>query len=119
MIESLPTVLLLCLLISAVFLIRLILEMPESIGSKSAEITHEVRQVSEVLNDIADQINDALGLVANSPIAQTASSPMESILSGLISSVLTPKPHGPQESQDRQVHEIDITPPSETENQSA
>ena len=117
MIEYLPTLLLLCLLISAVFLIRLLLEMPKDIGSKSVEITDELKDITTILDDIADLFNDALGAVANSPIAQTPSSPMESILSGLISSVMSPKTHGSQEQTDRQIHEINETP-LETENES-
>ena len=117
MIEYLPTLLLLCLLISAVFLIRLLLEMPKDIGSKSVEITDELKDITTILDDIADLFNDALGAVANSPIAQTPSSPMESILSGLISSVMSPKTHGSEEQTDRQIHEINETP-LETENES-
>ena len=117
MIEYLPTLILLCLLISAVFLIRLLLEMPKDIGSKSVEITDELKDITTILDDIADLFNDALGAVANSPIAQTPSSPMESILSGLISSVMSPKTHGSQEQTDRQIHEINETP-LETENES-
>jgi hypothetical protein len=75
--------------------------------SKTDSITAEVRQVSEVLDDIADLINDALNAVANSPIAQTASSPMESILSGLISSVMTPKNHGDPQTEIRPIQTTD------------
>ena len=118
MIEHLPSFLLLCLLISVVFLIRLLLEMPNSMDSKTDVIHTELKDISTILDDIADLFNDALGAVANSPIAQTPSSPMESILSGLISSVMTPKTHGNPQTQDRPIQEIDITPQVETENES-
>ena len=118
MIEYLPSFFLLCLVLSAVFLIRLFLEMPESMGSKSEVITTELKDISVTLNDIADLFNDALGAINNSPIAQTPSSPMESILSGLISSVMSPKSHGStQEPQIGEVYEINPTP-LETENES-
>jgi len=85
--------------------------MPKGIGSKSVEITDELKDITTILDDIADLFNDALGAVANSPIAQTPSSPMESILNGLISSVMTPKSHGStQEPQIGEVHEINPTP---------
>ena len=116
MIEYMPTLLLLSLLISALFLIRLLLEMPKGIGSKSVEITDELKDITGILDDIADLFNDALNAVANSPITQTASSPMESILSGLISSVMTPKTHGnTQEPQVGPIYEINETQ-VETEN---
>ena len=90
--------------------------MPEGIGSKSAVITDELKDISVTLNDIADLFNDALGAINNSPIAQTPSSPMESILSGLISSVMSPKTHGPtQEPQEREIYEVN-PPTLETEN---
>ena len=117
MIEYMPTLLLICLLISALFLIRLLLEMPKDMGSKSVEITDELKDITGILDDIADLFNDALGAVANSPITQTASSPMESILSGLISSVIAPKSHGPtQEPPEREIHEVN-PPTLETENE--
>ena len=118
MIEYLPTLLLLCLLISAVFLIRLLLEMPDSMDSKTDVIHAELKDISTILDDIADLFSNALDAVANSPITQTASSPMESILSGLISSIMTPKSHGStQEPQIGEVHEIHPTP-LQTENES-
>jgi len=111
MIEYMPTLLLICLLISAVFLIRLLLQMPESMDNKTDVIHADLNDITGILDDIADLFNDALNAVANSPITQTASSPMESILSGLISSVMTPKSHGStQEPQIGEIHEINPTP---------
>jgi len=118
MIEYMPTLLLLCLLLSAVFLIRLLLQMPESMDNKTDTITTELKDITGILDDIADLFNDALGAINNSPIAQTPNSPMEAILSGLISSVMTPKTHGStQEPQIGEVYEIHPTPQNETENE--
>ena len=115
MIEYLPTLLLLCLLISVVFLIRLLLQMPDSMDNKTDVITGELKDISTILDDIADLFNDALNAVANSPITQTASSPMESILSGLISSVMAPKNHGDPQTEIRTIQTTDITPQVEAE----
>ena len=116
MMEYLPTLLLLSLLISVVFLIRLLLEMPNSMDSKTDVIHTELKDIATILDDIADLFNDALGAVANSPIAQTPSSPMESILSGLISSVMTPKTHGDPQTEIRTIQATDNPPPLQTEN---
>jgi len=89
--------------------------MPDSMDSKTDVIHTELKEISTILDDIADLFNDALSAVANSPITQTASSPMESILSGLISSVMATKSHGNPQTQDRPIQEIDITPQVETE----
>jgi len=118
MIEYLPPFFLLCLLMAVIFLIRLLLEMPESLDSKTEYLTTELKDISVTLNDIADLFNDALGAINNSPIAQTPSSPMESILSGLISSVMSPKTHGStQEPQIGEIYEVH-PPPLQTENES-
>jgi hypothetical protein len=110
MIEYLPSFFLLCLVLSVVFLIRLLLEMPDSMDSKTDYLTTELKDISITLNDIADLFNDALGAINNSPIAQTPSSPMESILSGLISSVMSPKNHGnTQEPQVGPIYEFNET----------
>ena len=90
--------------------------MPKGIGSKSVEITDELKDITSILDDIADLFNDALNAVANSPIAQTSNSPMESILNGIISSVMTPKPHG-ETTQDRPIQEI-LTTQDETQDES-
>jgi hypothetical protein len=92
--------------------------MPESMDNKTDTITGELKDITTILDDIADLFSNALDAVANSPITQTASSPMESILSGLISSIMTPKSHGStQEPQIGEVHEIHPTP-LQTENES-
>ena len=117
MIEYLPSFFLLCLVLSVVFLIRLLLEMPESIDEKTDYLTTELKDISVTLNDIADLFNDALGAINNSPVAQTPSSPMEAILSGLISSVMSPNSHGStQEPEIGEVYEIHPSPP-QTENE--
>ena len=116
MIEYLPTLLLLCLLISAVFLIRLLLEMPDSMDSKTEVIHAELKDIASILDDIADLFNDALGAVANSSIAQTASSPMESILSGIISSMTNRQNHGSKaQESERSIYEVNPPPQNETE----
>ena len=92
--------------------------MPDSMDSKTDVIHTELKDISTILDDIADLFNDALNAVANSPITQTASSPMESILSGLISSVMSPNSHGStQEPQIGEVHEI-YPPTLQTEDES-
>ena len=119
MIEYLPSFFLLCLVLSVVFLIHLFLEMPKSMDSKTDYLTTELKDISVTLNDIADLFNDALNAINNSPVAQTPSNPMEAILSGLISSVMTPKSHGStQEPKDGEIFEIIPPSQNETENES-
>ena len=119
MIEYLPSFFLLCLVLSVVFLIHLFLEMPKSMDSKTDYLTTELKDISVTLNDIADLFNDALNAINNSPVAQTPSNPMEAILSGLISSVMSPNSHGStQEPQEREIHEIHSPTLTQTEDES-
>ena len=93
--------------------------MPKSMDSKTDYLTTELKDISVTLNDIADLFNDALNAINNSPVAQTPSNPMEAILSGLISSVMTPKSHGStQEPKDGEIFEIIPPSQNETENES-
>ena len=84
--------------------------------NKTDVIHADLNDITGILDDIADLFNDALNAVANSPIAQTSNSPMESILNGIISSVMTPKPHG-ETTQDRPIQEI-LTTQDETQDES-
>ena len=88
----------------------------EELPSQTEAITDKITGMTEVLDDIADLLNEAMDAVGNSAIAQTPSSPMEAILSGLISSITAPKNHGSQTLQ-RSLQETDIPPTLETENE--
>jgi hypothetical protein len=118
MLEELQTLALVGLLVSTYFLTIGCRNISESMPHESGIISGKVEGMTEVLDDIADLLNEAMHAVGNSAIAQTPSSPMEAILSGLISSITAPKNHGPT-TQERTIHEIDPTPnESQTENES-
>ena len=85
--------------------------------NKTDTITTELKDITGILDDIADLFNDALGAINNSPLAQTPNSPMESILNGLISSMINRPTHG-ETTQDRPIQEILPTQVEETENES-
>ncbi|MDC0341437.1 hypothetical protein OAM96_05740 [Candidatus Poseidoniaceae archaeon] len=106
------------LVIGHALLIKKCSKLTNELEPSAQSLSGELKDITSILDDIADLFNDALSTINNSPIAQTASSPMESILSGLISSVMTPKNHGnTQEPQIGEVHEI-YPPTLQTENES-
>jgi hypothetical protein len=118
MIEYAQAFALFALLAFAFFAERTMRSRIEELPSQTEAITDKITGMTEVLDDIADLLNEAMDAVGNSAIAQTPSSPMEAILSGLISSITAPKNHGPT-TQERTIHEIDPTPnESQTENES-
>jgi hypothetical protein len=116
MLEELQTLALVGLLVSTYYLTVGCRNISESMPLESTNITEKVTGVTEVLDDIADLLNEALESFTNSAITQTPSSPVQSILSALISSATTPKEHGSL-TQEWQVHQNDSPPTLETENQ--
>jgi len=116
MIEYAQAFALFALLAFAFFAERTMRSRIEELPSQTEAITDKITGMTEVLDDIADLLNEAMDAVGNSAIAQTPSSPMEAILSGLISSITAPKNHGrTQEPQEREIHDIDPTPQEQTE----
>jgi hypothetical protein len=118
MLEELTALSLLFLVIGHGLLINKCSKLTNELEPSAQSLSTELKDITGILDDIADLFNDAIGIVNNSPIAQTPNSPMESILSGLISSVIAPKNHGNKEiTQDRPIHEINETP-KQTEDES-
>ena len=90
----------------------------EELPSQTEAITDKITGMTEVLDDIADLLNEAMNAVGNSAIAQTPSSPVEAILSAFIGNMTSKANHG-TETHQRQIHEIDPTQnESQTENES-
>ena len=116
MIEYVQAFALFALLAFAFFAERTMRSRIEELPSQTEAITDKITGMTEVLDDIADLLNEAMDAVGNSAIAQTPSSPMEAILSGLISSITAPKNHGPQ-PKEWEVLPNDSPPTHETENE--
>ena len=116
MLEELQTLALVGLLVSTYYLTVGCRKIGDSMPQESTNITDKVAGVTEVLDDIADLLNEALESFTNNPITQTPSSPVQSILSAFLSSATTPKEHGSL-TQEWQVHQNDSPPTLETENE--
>ena len=100
MLEELQTLALVGLLVSTYYLTVGCRQISESIPGESGNITEKVASATEVLDDIADLLNEALAGLSMPSNAQTPSSPMDAILSGLISSITKPANHAnPQQEE--------------------
>ena len=88
-----------------------------SMNSMSSCIADKVAGATEVLDDIADLLNEAVQSFAGMGATQTPSSPMEAILSGFISSMTSKSNHGNPLKEEWQIHENDSPPTLETENE--
>ena len=114
MMEMIQAVILLALLGFAFFMEKSMRSKIEELPSQTEAITDKITGMTEVLDDIADLLNEAMHAVGNSSIAQTPSSPVEAILSAFIGNMTSKANHG-TETHQRQIHEIDPTQTLETE----
>jgi hypothetical protein len=124
MIEELQTILLVGLLVSSYYLTIGCKNIGESLPYESSHITDKVDGASEkisgmteVLDDIANLLNEAVQSISGMGVTQTASSPVEMILSSLMSRMTSPSEHGNTLTQEWQVREDDSPPTLETENE--
>ena len=100
MLEELQTLALAGLLVSTYYLTVGCRKISETMPLESGNISEKVASATEVLDDIADLLNEALAGLSVPANAQTPSSPMESILGGLISSMIKPPNHAtPQQEE--------------------
>ena len=114
MIEYAQALTLLALLVFAVYVEKTTRSKLEELPEKTEAVTYQIERMTEVLDDIANLLNEGLHAIAGGSTTQTASNPMEMILSTLMSSMTSKTNHGPQENQ-RTIHEINPTPTLETE----
>jgi hypothetical protein len=114
MIEYVQAFALFALLAFAIFAEKTMRSRIEELPDQTEVITDKITRMTEVLDDIADLLNEALHAVGSSPLAQTPSSPVEAILNAFIGNMTSKANHGPQENQ-RTIHEIDPTPQEQTE----
>ncbi len=121
MLEELQTVALIGLLVSTYYLTIGCQNISESLPDESGHIsnkidatTDKIGGMTEVLDDIANLLNEALATLPIVGSTQTASNPMEAILSGFISRMTSMPEHG-KEPQEWPIHEVDPTPPEQTE----
>ena len=124
MIEELQTILLVGLLVSSYYLTVGCKNISESLPHESTHITDRVdgatakiSGMTEVLDDIANLLNEAVQSISGMGVTQTASSPVEMILSSLMSRMTSPSEHGNTLTQEWQVRKDDSPPTLETENE--
>jgi len=116
MLEELQTLALVGLLVSTYFLTVGCRKISEGIPTESEAISSKVASATEVLDDIANLLNEGLGALSNSLPTQTATSPVEMILSGLISRISPPDIHGTQ-PEEWTIRQNDSPPTIDTENE--
>ena len=117
MLQELQTLALVGLLVSTYYLTVGCRRIGDSLPTESGQITEKVAGATEVLDDIADLLNEAVQSFAGMGATQTPSSPMEAILSGFITSMTSKANHGNTLKEERTIYENDSPPTLETENQ--
>jgi hypothetical protein len=107
MLQELQTLALVGLLVSTYYLTVGCRRIGDSLPTESGQISDKVAGATEVLDDIADLLNEAVQSFAGMGATQTPSSPMEAILSGFITSMTSKANHGTQSQ------EWEVLPPDE------
>ena len=125
MLEELQTLLLVGLLVSTYYLTigcRNIGEiMPNESGNISDKVdtaTDRIQAVADVLDDIANLLNEGLHAVADKAHTQMDNNPLGALLTGFISRMTSPEGHG-KEPQDWEILPPDPTQTKQTENESS
>jgi len=116
MLEELQTLALVGLLVANYFLTIGCRRIGDSLPTESVNISDKVAGATEVLDDIADLLNEAVESVANVGGAQTPLNPMDMILSTLMGSMTSKANHATPLKEERTIYEID--PQTQNEAQS-
>ena len=118
MLEYIQTSTLLALLVFFIYLEKTMRSKIEEMPSPTGDIENKITGMTEVLDDIADLLNDGLNMVTakTNPNPQ-AGMDIPTLLTNLfMSKVNMPQEHGrTQEPQEREIHDIDPTPQEQTE----
>lgn len=116
MLEELQTLLLVGLLVSTYYLTIGCRSIGESMPLESGNITEKVGDATEVLDDIANLLNEGLSALSGNGTSQTIPSPMESILTAFMGRITSPPEHGPKQ-EIWEVRKDDPPPTHETKDQ--
>ena len=116
MLEYLYLICLLCLTISVPILIRGCFSIHSQMPTQGGAISERIDKVADLLDEMADIINNAIRFQEEiTPIAQTASSPIMSILNAFMSNTASPPKHGETQQTQREIYEIHDPQETQTE----
>ena len=113
MLQELQTLALVGLLVSTYYLTIGCRNIGDSLPHESGNISEKVAGATEVLDDIADLLNEALQSLSGGGHPQTPSSPMEAILSGFITSMTSKANHASPPPQEWEILKPEDTPPND------
>ena len=100
MLQELQTLALVGLCVSTYYLTVGCKRIGETLPTESTQISDKVAGATEVLDDIADLLNEALAGLPLASNPQTPSSPLDAILGSLISGMTKPPNHAnPQQEE--------------------
>ena len=119
MLEYLYLICLLCLTISVPILIRGCFSIHTQLPVQGGDISTRIDKVADLLDEMADLINNAVQWQENlTPATQTSSSPIMSLLSAFMSNTQSPPGHGSKTQQtEREIYEIIQPQTKQTENE--
>ncbi|MDA9166818.1 hypothetical protein N9O16_04930 [Candidatus Poseidoniaceae archaeon] len=116
MLEELQTLALVGLLVSTYYLTIGCRKIGDSLPTESGQITDKVGDATEVLDDIANLLNEGLQSLTGGGSHQTPPDLMTTVISSLMSGMTSKAEHGPLK-EIRPIRQDDSPPTLETENQ--
>ena len=121
MLEYLYLICLLCLTISVPILIRGCFNIHTELPNQGGHISSRIDKVSELLDEMADLMNNAIQFSEQTTdIAQTANSPIMTILNAFMTKTPSPQGHGSKTQQtEREIYEIIEPQTTQTESESS
>ena len=124
MLEELQTLLLVGLLVATYFLTLGCRQINEHLPTESGNITEKVDEttakisgMTEVLDDIANLLNEGLHSISDIVPTTSPGSPIEALLSGFISRIASPVEHG-ESTKDGAIYEVHPENITEAQNES-
>ena len=121
MLEYLYLICLLCLTISVPILIRGCFSIHTQLPVQGGDISTRIDKVADLLDEMADLINNAVQWQENlTPATHTDSSPIMSLLSAFMTKTPSPPGHGSKTQQtEREIYEIIEPQTTQTESESS
>ena len=120
MLDYLYLICLLCLTISVPILVRGCVKLNESIPQNGSHISARIDKVAELLDEMADLMNNAIQFTEEtSALTPSSSSPIMTLLNAFMTKTPSPPEHGSKTQTEREIYEIIEPQTTQTESESS
>jgi hypothetical protein len=108
MIQEVQALSLFLLLLSHLLIIKKCNQFSKSIEPRTDNLSSDLKDITEILDDVADLLAQGIGGLMPSPASPNQGSPVSSLLTSFISEMMLPKEHGAKEvTQEWEIRQAD------------